>query len=63
MAPAGFEPVKGKQFTFQTKPAVRGMEPFTAGAGGDTEQTSRLPWQSGDESNVGYGSPLNTVVA
>jgi uncharacterized protein YndB with AHSA1/START domain len=63
MAPTGFEPVKGKQFTFQTTPA---------GAWDGTircEVLEVIPnkrlayaWQSGDESNVGYGSPLNTVV-
>lgn len=64
MAPAGFEPVKGKQFTFQTKPA---------GAWDGTIHWQVLEvipnkrlayaWQSGDESNVGYGSLLNTVAA
>ena len=64
MAPAGFEPVKGKQFTFQTKPA---------GAWDGTIHCQVLEvipnkrlayaWQGGDEGNVGYGSPLNTVVA
>lgn len=63
MAPTGFEPVKGKQFTFQTKPA---------GAWDGTIRCQVLEvipnkrlayaWQSGDESNVGYGSSLNTVV-
>jgi uncharacterized protein YndB with AHSA1/START domain len=63
MAPTGFEPVKGKQFTFQTTPA---------GAWDGTIRCQVLEvmpnkrlaysWQSGDESNVGYGSPMNTVV-
>jgi uncharacterized protein YndB with AHSA1/START domain len=64
MAPSGFEPVTGKQFTFQTTPA---------GAWDGTIRCQVLEvipnkrlayaWQSGDEGNVGYGSPLNTVVA
>ena len=64
MAPTGFEPVQGRQFTFQTTPA---------GAWDGTircEVLEVIPnkrlaytWQSGDEGNVGYGSPLNTVVA
>jgi uncharacterized protein YndB with AHSA1/START domain len=63
MAPEGFEPVKGKQFTFKTKPA---------GAWDGTircqvlevipNQRLAYSWQGGDESNVGYGSLLNTVV-
>jgi len=32
-------------------------------AGGDTEQRLATLGKAGDESNVGYGSPLNTVVA
>ena len=64
MAPTGFEAVKGKQFTFQTTPA---------GAWDGTIRCQVLEvipnkrlvyaWQSGDEANVGYGSPLDTVVA
>lgn len=63
MVPTGFEPVKGKRFTFQTTPA---------GAWDGTIRCQVLEvipnkrlaytWQSGDEGNVGYGSPLNTVV-
>ncbi|HEY4369642.1 MAG TPA: SRPBCC domain-containing protein [Steroidobacteraceae bacterium] len=63
MAPTGFEPVKGKHFTFQTK---------AAGAWDGTircqvleaipNQRLAYSWQGGDESNVGYGSRLNTVV-
>jgi len=63
MAPTGFEAVKGKRFTFQTKPA------------GEWDGTihcqvlevvpgERLvyEWKGGHESNTGYGSPLDTVV-
>lgn len=63
MMPAGFEPVKGKRFTFKTTPA------------GAWDGTIRLEvlevvpnerlvysWQGGDAGNEGYGSPLKTVV-
>ncbi|MGX9425564.1 MULTISPECIES: SRPBCC family protein [Bradyrhizobium] len=63
MAPTGFEPVEGKHFTFQTKPA---------GAWDGTihcqvlevKRNERLTyaWKGGHEGNVGYGSLLNTVV-
>jgi uncharacterized protein YndB with AHSA1/START domain len=63
MAPTGFEPVVGKHFTYQTKPA------------GDWDGTihckvleavpnQRLvyAWKGGHDANVGYGSLLDTVV-
>jgi uncharacterized protein YndB with AHSA1/START domain len=63
MEPAGFEPVKGKRFTFKTTPA------------GEWDGTIHcqvievLPnerfayaWQGGHETNAGYGSRLDTVV-
>jgi uncharacterized protein YndB with AHSA1/START domain len=63
MAPAGFEPVKGNRFTYQTKP------------GGEWDgvihcqvleviPNERLAyaWKGGHEQNVGYGSRLDTVV-
>ena len=63
MAPTGFEPVKGKHFTFQTRPAgawdgvihcqvleVMPNERFV------------FAWKGGHEGNVGYGSRLDTVV-
>ena len=63
MAPTGFEPVKGKRFTFQTT---------SAGAWDgvihcqvlDATPNERLAyaWKGGHEENVGYGSPLDTVV-
>ncbi len=63
MAPTGFEPVQGKHFTFQTKPA---------GAWDGTIRCQVLEvipnerlvyaWQGGDGSSVGYGAPLNTAV-
>ena len=63
MAPTGFEPVKGKCFTFQTRPA---------GAWNGTIHCQVLEvipnerlvyaWKGGHEGNVGYGSQLDTVV-
>ena len=63
MAPTGFEPVKGKHFTFKTKPA---------GAWDGTihcQVLEAIPnkrlvyaWKGGDEGNSGYGSRLDTVV-
>jgi uncharacterized protein YndB with AHSA1/START domain len=63
MAPTGFEPVKGKRFTFQTKPAgawdgVIHCEVLEA----IPNERLAYAWQSGDEGNVGYGSRLDTVV-
>ena len=64
MTPAGFEPVKGKAFTYQTTPA---------GAWDGIIRCQVLEvipnkrfvyaWKGGDESNAGYGSKLDTVVA
>lgn len=63
MTPKGFEPVKGKHFTFQTRPA---------GAWDGTIHCQVLEvipnerfvyvWKGGDEGNIGYGSCLDTVV-
>jgi len=63
MAPTGFEPVKGKRFTFQTTPG---------GAWDGTihcEVLEAIPnqrlvyaWKGGHEANVGYGSRLETIV-
>ncbi|MBY5354456.1 SRPBCC domain-containing protein [Rhizobium leguminosarum] len=63
MMPAGFEPVEGKRFTYQTTPA---------GAWDGTihcqvlevKPNKRLSyaWKGGHEGNAGYGSPLDTVV-
>lgn len=63
MPPTGFEATEGKEFTFQTKP-------FGAWDGTihckvlEVVQNRRLvyAWKGGAEGNVGYGSPLNTVV-
>jgi uncharacterized protein YndB with AHSA1/START domain len=63
MPATGFEPVKGKRFTFRTTPA---------GAWDGVIQCQVLEaipnerliysWKGGHEGNVGYGSPLDTVV-
>jgi uncharacterized protein YndB with AHSA1/START domain len=63
MPPSGFKPVAGTRFTFQTR---------AAGAWNGTihcevleaKPNERLAyaWKGGHESNVGYGSPLDTVV-
>ncbi|MGO8536133.1 SRPBCC domain-containing protein, partial [Rhizobium ruizarguesonis] len=60
MMPAGFEPVEGKRFTYQTTPA---------GACDGTihcqvlevKPNERLSYacKGGHEGNAGYGSPLN----
>ena len=63
MTPTGFEPVKGKHFTFQTTPAgawdgVIRCEIL------DVVPNERLvfSWKSGHEGNVGYGARLETIV-
>lgn len=63
MAPTGFEPVKSRRFTFQTKPAgawdgVINCEVLEA----IPNERLTLCWKSGDDGNVGYGSRLDTVV-
>ncbi|WP_137916897.1 SRPBCC domain-containing protein [Hydrogenophaga sp. 2FB] len=63
MVPTGFEPVKGKQFTFQTTPggAWDGVIHLQVL---DVVPHERLvySWQGGHETNAGYGSRLDTVV-
>lgn len=63
MRPTGFAPVEGTSFTFQTRPG---------GAWDGTircqvlevipNERLRYSWRGGHESNVGYGSRLDTVV-
>ena len=63
MPPAGFAPVKGNRFTYQTKPG---------GAWEGTihcevlevipNQRFAYSWKGGHENNVGYGAPLDTIV-
>jgi uncharacterized protein YndB with AHSA1/START domain len=64
MAPTGFEPVKGKHFTFQTTPAgawdgVIHCQVLEAVA----NERLVYAWKGGHPDNVGYGAPLDTVVA
>jgi len=63
MAPTGFEPVKGKRFTFQTTPggAWDGVIHCQVL---EVIPNERLvySWKGGHEENVGYGAPLDTVV-
>src|SRR5260370_9647680 len=59
MKPTGFEPMEGKRFTFQTKPAgawdgvihCRVLE-------ATPKQRLVYAWKGGHEENVGYGRPL-----
>jgi len=64
MEPTGFAPVPGTHFTFQTTPAgawdgIIHCEVL------DVVPNERLAfaWRGGHESNVGYGSRLETVVS
>ena len=64
MPAAGFEPVKGKRFTFRTTPAGAWDGVI------DCQVLEALPnqrlaysWKGGHEGNVGYGAPLDTVVS
>jgi len=63
MAPTGFEPVKGKHFTFQTKPAGAwdGVIHCQVLEAVPNERLA-YAWKGGHEGNVGYGSRLDTVV-
>jgi uncharacterized protein YndB with AHSA1/START domain len=63
MAPTGFEPAKGKRFTFQTTSAgawdgVIHCQVLEA----TPNERLAYAWKGGHEENVGYGSPLDTVV-
>jgi uncharacterized protein YndB with AHSA1/START domain len=63
MAPTGFEPVEGKKFTYQTTPGgawdgtihcqVQEVIP---------NERLAYAWTGGNEANVGYGAPLDTIV-
>jgi len=63
MTPTGFEPVKGNRFTYQTTPAgqwdgVIHCEVLEV----IPNQRLAYTWYAGHETNVGYGSRLETVV-
>jgi uncharacterized protein YndB with AHSA1/START domain len=63
MEPTGFEPVRGKHFTFQTKPAGEwdGVIHCEVVEVIPNERLAYI-WKGGHASNVGYGSKLDTVV-
>lgn len=63
MEPTGFEPVEGKRFTYQTKPAGEWDGTIHCQVL-EVKQNERLAysWKGGHESNAGYGSRLDTVV-
>jgi uncharacterized protein YndB with AHSA1/START domain len=63
MQPTGFEPVKGKHFTFQTTPAgawdgVIHCEVLEV----TRNESLSYSWQGGDDGNTQYGSRLDTIV-
>jgi uncharacterized protein YndB with AHSA1/START domain len=63
MPPAGFAPVEGTRFTFQTT-AAGGWDGVIHCQVLEIVPTERLvySWKGGHESNVGYGAPLDSVV-
>jgi uncharacterized protein YndB with AHSA1/START domain len=63
MAPTGFEPREGKDFTFQTTPAGE-WDGVIHCQVLEVKPNERLAfaWKGGHEGNVGYGSRLDTVV-
>src|SRR5260221_8687828 len=63
MPTTGFEPVKGKRFTFQTRPAGAwdGIIHCQVLEAMPNERLA-YAWKGGHEANVGYGSHLATVV-
>jgi uncharacterized protein YndB with AHSA1/START domain len=63
MAPTGFEPVKGKFFTFQTRPGGAWDGVIHCHVL-DVIPNERLvyAWKGGHEQNIGYGARLETVV-
>jgi uncharacterized protein YndB with AHSA1/START domain len=63
MKPAGFEPVKGARFTFQTTPAgawdgVIHCEVLDV----TRNECLSYSWQAGHDGNAQYGSRLDTIV-
>jgi len=63
MRPIGFEAVPGSRFMYQTTPAGE-WDGVILCRVLEAVPNERLvySWKSGHESNVGYGSPLETVV-
>ena len=63
MTPTGFEPTKGKCFTYQTTPAGE-WDGVIQCQVLEATPNERLvyAWNGGHEGNVGYGARLNTIV-
>jgi uncharacterized protein YndB with AHSA1/START domain len=63
MTPSGFEPVKGKRFTYQTT-AAGAWDGIIHCEVLEVIPNQRLAyaWKGGHEGNTGYGSLLDTVV-
>ena len=63
MEPTGFEPVVGNRFTFKTTPAGA-WDGLIRCEVLDVRENERFSyaWKGGDTANVGYGSPLDTMV-
>jgi uncharacterized protein YndB with AHSA1/START domain len=63
MAPTGFEPTKGKHFTFQTTPAGK-WDGVIHCQVLEVTPNERLvyAWRAGHDDNIQYGSRLETVV-
>jgi uncharacterized protein YndB with AHSA1/START domain len=63
MMPTGFEPTKGKHFTYQTTPAGE-WDGVIHCQVLEVTPNERLvyAWRGGHEANAGYGSRLETVV-
>jgi uncharacterized protein YndB with AHSA1/START domain len=63
MVPTGFEPVQGNRFTYRTKPAGEWDGTIHCEVL-EVKPNERLSysWKGGHAGNVGYGSPLDTVV-
>src|SRR5260370_38047434 len=61
MAPTGFEPTKGKQFTYQTTPAGK-WDGVIHCQVLEVTPNKRLvyAWRGGHDENIGYGSRLET---
>jgi uncharacterized protein YndB with AHSA1/START domain len=64
MPPTGFQPVEGTNFTFQTTPAGA-WDGVIHCQVLEVKPNERIvyAWRGGHETNVGYGSRLDTVVS
>jgi len=63
MAPTGFEPIEGKDFTFQTTPGGAWDGVIHCRVLKVTPNRSlSYKWKGGHEANQGYGAPLDTIV-